>query len=167
MTLLTTERLFWHCGNHTAEPESASRGRFLITKNLLFSVARGSTGGLEQNRCECKMHTSTIHGTLRDERCHDAFASLCKVRSGIHPKPQERNHPDSVEEPRLPTSSRLRFTLKAGSKGLRGFWMRFTISAVVRRACALSRAPVLGSWVGVRRNFHLSLFQTAWFNPRS
>ena len=24
MTLLTTERLFWHCGAHTARPESAS-----------------------------------------------------------------------------------------------------------------------------------------------
>ena len=28
MTLLTTERLFWHCGNHTAEPlELASSSR--------------------------------------------------------------------------------------------------------------------------------------------
>ena len=41
MTLLPIERLFWHCGDHTAKPESAQSGRFLITKHLLFSVARG------------------------------------------------------------------------------------------------------------------------------
>ena len=33
-TLLATERLFWHCGDHTAKSESAQayRGRFLISK---------------------------------------------------------------------------------------------------------------------------------------
>ena len=32
MTLLTTGRLFWDCVAYTAKPESAPRGRFLITK---------------------------------------------------------------------------------------------------------------------------------------
>ena len=32
----TAERLFWHYGDHTARPESAESGRF-----LLFSVPRG------------------------------------------------------------------------------------------------------------------------------
>ena len=32
MTPLTTGWLFWHCGAHTAKPESAPGGRFLITK---------------------------------------------------------------------------------------------------------------------------------------
>ena len=35
-TLLVTERLFWHCGAHTAKPESALHGRFLITKICCF-----------------------------------------------------------------------------------------------------------------------------------
>ena len=33
MTLPTAERLFWHCGEHTAKPESAYRYRFLILPN--------------------------------------------------------------------------------------------------------------------------------------
>ena len=38
MALLTTERLFWHCGAHTTEPKISHWGpipQFLITKNLL------------------------------------------------------------------------------------------------------------------------------------
>ena len=41
MTLLTTERLVWHCGDRTAEPESAYRGRVLITKICCFLWHRG------------------------------------------------------------------------------------------------------------------------------
>ena len=42
-TLPTTERLFWHCGNPTAKPESASRARSIpcFQQHLLLSVARG------------------------------------------------------------------------------------------------------------------------------
>ena len=42
MALPTTERLVWHCGDRTAKPESASRGRFLITRICcyLWQVAR-------------------------------------------------------------------------------------------------------------------------------
>ena len=36
MTLAATARLFWHCGAHTAKPESAPWGRFLITKICCF-----------------------------------------------------------------------------------------------------------------------------------
>ena len=36
LTLLATERLVWQCGAHTAEPESAPGGRFLITKICVF-----------------------------------------------------------------------------------------------------------------------------------
>ena len=36
MTLSATERLFWRCGAHAAKPESASRGRLLMTKVCCF-----------------------------------------------------------------------------------------------------------------------------------
>ena len=36
MTLLPTERRFWHCGDRTAKPESAYRGRFLSTRICCF-----------------------------------------------------------------------------------------------------------------------------------
>ena len=36
LPLLATEQLFWHCGAHTAKPESAPGGRFLITKVCCF-----------------------------------------------------------------------------------------------------------------------------------
>ena len=36
ITLLTTERQFWHCRDHTSELESASRGQFLIIKISCF-----------------------------------------------------------------------------------------------------------------------------------
>ena len=43
-SLLTTERSFWHCGAHTAEPKTSAQSgrfrRFRIRKKLLFSVAR-------------------------------------------------------------------------------------------------------------------------------
>ena len=40
MTLPAMERLVWHCGDHTAKMESASRGRFLIATTWV-STARG------------------------------------------------------------------------------------------------------------------------------
>ena len=36
MKLLTTKRPFWHCGAHTAKPESASRRRLLVHDIVLF-----------------------------------------------------------------------------------------------------------------------------------
>ena len=36
MTLLTTKRLFWHCGAHIAKPESALDDRFLIAEICCF-----------------------------------------------------------------------------------------------------------------------------------
>ena len=33
---LTAERLFWHCGAHTAKPESAPGSRSLVTKVCCF-----------------------------------------------------------------------------------------------------------------------------------
>ena len=47
MTLLTTERLLWHCGAHIAEPKIGDISPIPPTpyyQNLLFSVARGPTG---------------------------------------------------------------------------------------------------------------------------
>ena len=44
MALLATERLFWHCGAHTAEPKIGLIGPhspIAYCRNLLFSVARG------------------------------------------------------------------------------------------------------------------------------
>ena len=40
LALLTTERLLWNCGDHTAKPESAPGGRFLITTISCCCVAR-------------------------------------------------------------------------------------------------------------------------------
>ena len=39
MALLTTERLVWHCGGHTAKPDSASWRRSPMTADLLCSAA--------------------------------------------------------------------------------------------------------------------------------
>ena len=39
----TTERLFWHCGAHTAEPKVGPYGPIPYDRYLLISVARGST----------------------------------------------------------------------------------------------------------------------------
>ena len=55
MTLLTTEGLFWHCGAHTAKPESASGRRFLITKICCFlwhvgNSARSAGAGATRGR---------------------------------------------------------------------------------------------------------------------
>ena len=40
MALPTTERLVWHCGEHTAKPDSASWRRSPMTADLLCSAAR-------------------------------------------------------------------------------------------------------------------------------
>ena len=48
MRLPTTERPFWHCGAHTAQPESAFQSRFRITKTCCFrwpSAARPTPVG--------------------------------------------------------------------------------------------------------------------------
>ena len=47
MTPLTTERLFWRCGAHTAEPNIGTYGPIppiAYYQYLRFSVARGGTG---------------------------------------------------------------------------------------------------------------------------
>ena len=45
MTLLTTGRLFWHCGDHTAKP--------CDNQNLLFSVARGGVWRMPVDMVVC------------------------------------------------------------------------------------------------------------------
>ena len=42
ITLPTTERLAWQCGDHTVKLESAVCRRFHVTKICCFSVARGT-----------------------------------------------------------------------------------------------------------------------------
>ena len=49
MPLLTTERLFWYCGDHTAKLEPAPGGRFRITKICCFLWHVG---------CRARVHTS-------------------------------------------------------------------------------------------------------------
>ena len=49
--LLTTERLFWHCGAHTAEPRIVPMGTIPPIpsyQNLLSSVARGTLGNCQR-----------------------------------------------------------------------------------------------------------------------
>ena len=41
MTLLTTERLFWHGSDHTAKAGIGLQRPIPYYQNLLFSVARG------------------------------------------------------------------------------------------------------------------------------
>ena len=61
MALPTTERLVWHCGAHTAKPESASWRRFVITKLCCFLwPPRGVRG--RGTRC-CHAALSTIDRT--------------------------------------------------------------------------------------------------------
>ena len=50
MALLATERLTWHCGDHTAKLESASRDDSLLLPNSAVSVAHV---GAHRNARDC------------------------------------------------------------------------------------------------------------------
>ena len=101
MTLLTAERLVWHCGDHTAKPESASRGRFLLP-NLLFSVARGSKGRGDQQAREpgpwlahtwfC-LHTTQLCSRIlaRSGWTWIGFNSAASRTCGSRPSPTSRS----------------------------------------------------------------------------
>ena len=71
--MLTTERLFWHCGAHTAEQKIVTMVTIppiRITKTFLFSVARGAPPLLPASRPLRRWHSVRTAGVY-----------MCGVRS--------------------------------------------------------------------------------------
>ena len=72
ITLPTTERLAWQCGDHTVKLESAVCRRFHVTKICCFSVARGTARAVVLARSP-PLHTEDPSGGC----------TVCKHRSCV------------------------------------------------------------------------------------
>ena len=74
MTLLTTERVFWHCGAHTAKPTSAPRDHrnsadpLLPKSNGFWTPVRAVPQHVGLGDC-LTMHT-TLFSRGRSPHCH-------------------------------------------------------------------------------------------------
>ena len=92
--MITTERLLWHCGAHTAEPKLGPMGPippiFRINQSLLFSVVRG-TRVADRHRANRAIadyreppfaHASRITFTFGVSTCLVTRLPLCTRDSG-------------------------------------------------------------------------------------